>query len=229
MNNSSPQYETPEVDTKSPISYKAEVKRKAIHLVALIIPLGMVLLEKPLAIYILTPLAVIAFAADYLRVKSPWFSRIIGVVFGSLMRKSELPPVGGSFVINGATWVLLSASLLIFAFPVGIAVPAFTLFMLGDAAAALVGRRWGRHPWLGSSRTIEGSLAFFAVGLGTVALFSSSIPLWIGALSALVGALVEAFPGPINDNLAVPVAVASVIAFCDWFFLGGTVSLFSLS
>ena len=52
-----------------PIPYKEEVKRKAIHLFALIVPLGMALLGKMWSIYLLVPMATLATAADILRVR----------------------------------------------------------------------------------------------------------------------------------------------------------------
>jgi dolichol kinase len=201
-----------------PIPYREELKRKAIHLLALVVPLGMALVGKLWSIYLLVPLALLAVTADVLRVRSEAFARFIYRIFGSMMRTEERPPIGGPVTINGATWVLLSAASLALIFPIRIAVPAFTMFMLSDAAAALVGRRFGRLHWGNNPRTVEGSLAFLVTGLVVMAFFPN-IVFWIGAVSVVAGALAEALPRPFNDNLRVPLVAAAVIFLLEHFVL----------
>lgn len=212
-------------DVPAPISYKAEVWRKAIHLVALVVPLGMAVLGKTWALYLLIPATALALTGDVLRVRSAWFARFIQRLLGFMMRHEEVPPVGGPFTINGATWVMLSATLLTIIFPIRIAVAAFVMFMLSDAAAALVGRRFGRTHWGRSNRTVEGSLAFLVVGLIIIALFPN-IALWVGAVSVVAAALAEIPSGPFNDNLRVPLVAATLIFLLERFVLGINVSLF---
>ncbi len=211
--------------TVAPIPYRAELKRKALHLLALVVPLGMALAGKLWSVYLLVPLALAALAADVLRVRSAWFARIIGRIFGSMMRLEEQPPVGGPVSFNGATWVLTSAALLALVFPIRIAVPAFVMFMLSDAAAALVGRRYGRRHWGRSARTVEGSLAFLLTGLAVVALFADVV-FWVGAVSVVAATLAEALPRPFNDNLRVPMVAAAVLFLLERFALGTDVALF---
>src|SRR5690606_23281163 len=136
-----PETQSPEpagVEEAAEIPYAAEVARKALHLVALVVPLFMALVGKPVALYVLVPAAAVCLAADVLRVRSAGFARLIYRVFGFMMRGSERPPVGGPVVVNGATWVLVSAALVGLLFPLHLAVPAFVTFMIADAAAALV-------------------------------------------------------------------------------------------
>jgi len=149
------------------LSYRGELLRKALHLLALSIPIGMLHVTRPTALAVLWPLALAALGADVLRARWPAFHRFIRGIFGCMMRPEELPPPGDPIAINGATWVLLSSALLATLFPLPLAATAFAIFMVGDAAAALVGRRFGRHRWPGSRRTVEGSLAFFGAALLT--------------------------------------------------------------
>ncbi len=215
-------------DIHTPIPYKAEVLRKAIHLLALVLPLAMVLLGKTEALYLLVPTTALVLSGDVLRVRSVWFARLVARIFGFLMRSEEQPPVGGSIKLTGATWVLLSATLLTVVFPIRIAAPALAIFMLSDAAAALVGRRYGRTHWGDNPRTLEGSLAFLLVGLGVMALVApyAAIVFWTGAVSVVVATLAEVPTGPFNDNLRVPMVAAAVLFLLERFVLGIDVGLF---
>lgn len=206
-------------------SYRAELKRKALHVMALAVPLGMGWMGMPDALYVLVPLSLLGLGGDVLRAVSPRFNRFIRHVFGPLMRARELPPVGRGVVINGATWVLVSATLLGLIFPLRVAVAVFTMFMVSDAVAALVGRRWGRFHWPKSPRTVEGSAAFLITGLGVLACFPS-IPFAVGAAGTVVACAAEALPGPGNDNLRVPMAGAVAVVLLEALVLGQPVSLF---
>lgn len=196
-------------------SYTAELKRKALHLLALVVPLGIGWLGKPDALYLLVPSAGLALAADTLRAFSSGFNAVIRRIFGPLMRAEELPGVGGGVRINGATWVLVAATLLTLLFPVAIVVPAFVMAMIADAAAALVGRRFGRTPWGRSGRTVEGSAAFLLIGAVILLLFPSvSLPARAGGLVAAT--LAEIAPAPlnrVNDNVLVPLVAATAMTF----------------
>lgn len=207
------------------IPFSAELSRKALHLLALVVPLGMALLGRTYALWVLVPLALLALAADVLRTRSAGFAGFVQRWFGWMMRAEELPPVGGPLRLNGATWVLVSAALLAALFPLRIAVPCFVMFMVSDAAAALVGRRIGRIRWAGTRRTVEGSLAFLAVGLGIMAGFTSSVypglVFWMAAVATLLGCLAEALPGPFNDNLRVPLVAATTLFVLERLAAGG--------
>ncbi len=224
MASSQPSITSPASDPP-PFSYRAELKRKALHILALVVPLGMGWLGMPEALYVLVPLSAIGLAGDVLRAASPRFHRLIRRVFGPLMRPHEVPPPGTGVVINGATWVLVSATLLAAVFPLRVAVPVFTMFMVSDAVAALVERRWGRRYWPKSPRTVGGSAALLASGLAAIACFPS-IPYGIGAASVAAACAAEALPGPGNDNLRVPVAGAAAVVLLERALLGEPISLF---
>jgi dolichol kinase len=208
------------------LSYRGEIQRKALHLVALVVPLGMAVLGRATALAVLVPLTLLALLGDVLRVHAPWFRAFIDRWFAVMMRTEEQPPLGGPVVINGATWVLVSATLLAFVFPLRIAVPAFVMFMVADAMAALVGRRYGRLHWGSSPRTVEGSFAFLVTGLAIIAFFPG-ITFWVGALGVGAACVAEAAPVNINDNLRAPLAAAVVIFALERYVLGIPVALFT--
>lgn len=206
-------------------SYTSEVQRKTLHLLALVIPFGMWGLGTPLSLYIVGTSALVAVAADLIRAYSSAFNSWIRWIFGPLMRAEELPEVGEGVTFNGATCVLVGAALLALLFPLRVAVPVLTMTMLADAAAALVGRRLGRHPWGSLPATVEGSAAFVATGFAVMAGFGS-LAVGPAAASVVVAAAVEAVPAPVNDNIRVPLIAGAVVVGGEALLLGRPLHLF---
>jgi len=192
-----------------------ELLRKSLHLLALAIPAGIYILDKPLALFVLLPLSLAAIGADVLRTRSESFARFIARFFGYMMRPAEVPAIGGNVIINGATWVVVSATLLTLLFPVDAVVPGFASFMVADAAAAITGIQFGRTPWPGAHRTLEGSIAFVIIAWAVLLPFGH-IPMGTAALTALAGAIVEAPKLPVNDNIRAPFVMTVVL----WAVLG---------
>lgn len=190
------------------ISYAAEVRRKALHLGALVLPAGMLVLGRPTAALVLGPIALLAVVLDWSRVRFEPARRVLHTVFSGLMRPEEVPPLGAPVVLNGATWMCVASALVAAVFPPGVAAASMAMLMVGDGAAAVVGRRWGRTKWPDGRKSVEGTLAYaataFAVGLGVVAWPGSGLSVGACAAGAVVGALVEMAPIPLNDNVRVP-------------------------
>ncbi|MBX2803296.1 MAG: hypothetical protein KTR31_36790 [Myxococcales bacterium] len=117
--------------------------------------------------------------------------------------------------INSATWYVTAVFLMSLTVPVDVGFAALAVLGMGDPAAALVGRRYGRTPLL-HGRTLEGSLAFVVVGGAAafaVLTLVSAAPWWILALRALAaavaGATAEVLARRIDDNLAIPLGASA--------------------
>ena len=208
------------------LPYAGELGRKALHLLALSIPLGMWWVGMPLALYLLAPAALIAVAADVVRSYSATFNVLIRWIFGPLMRPEELPEAGTEVRFNGATCVLVGAVLMVLLFPLRVAVPVLAMAMLADAAAALVGRRVGRVHWGSLPATVEGTTAFIGTGLAIMACFPA-VAFGPAAAGVVVGAVVEVLPMPVNDNIRVPVVAALVVVGAEALLFGRPVPLFA--
>lgn len=101
-----------------------------------------------------------------------------------------------------------------------LAVSAVIVSAIGDALAALIGMRFGRHRLKGN-RTLEGAIAGFFFG------FLAFLPLWYfvgvpwiyGLIGATVLLSVDLVAPPIDDNLLNPIAIALTLAVFEILFL----------
>lgn len=199
------------------IPYAAELKRKALHLGALVLPASILLLPRGVALVALAVVTALAVSLDVARQRVPAVRRlIVDRAFGWMMRPEELPPEGSPIVLNGAVWMFVSALLCAWLFAPGVAAAALAMLMVGDGAAAVVGRRFGRTKWPGSPKSVEGSAAYaasaFLTGLAVVAWPGTALTPAVCAVGAVVGAAVEALPIGLNDNVRVPFVSALAMA-----------------
>lgn len=130
------------------------------------------------------------------------------------LKKSMVLVFGMFFVIICICWGWLDDKLL--------ALACVYAWGFGDAAAALVGKRFGRHFLEGrlieGRKSLEGTLAMFFVSLLSVAillLIRGGLPwqgcLTIAAISAAVCATVELFTVQGFDTVTCPLAAVAVI------------------
>lgn len=135
---------------------------------------------------------------DILRLSNREFNSKFMKIFSLLIRDSEAKR------LNGSTFLCLAFFLVIFFFPARIAITAMLFLSLGDPAAELWGKNFGKAKIF--SKSLEGTAAFFLVAFGI------AFALWhnwlIALIGALAGALVELFSFEWDDNLTVPIGSA---------------------
>lgn len=190
------------------IHYRDEIVRKLIHLCSLSIPVVYYFVARSEIIIILSIFTFIALLIDLLRLFSPGFGKIFLSLFKFLLRKHELDDKRKNF--NGATYVLISALVSAVFFPKVIFVTAFSVLIISDSMAALIGRKFGRHKFL--SKSLEGTLAFFLSGsvvvLLTPKIEGHLIEFMIGFFAVATGAIVENISFRwMDDNLSVPISI----------------------
>ncbi|MCP4568537.1 MAG: hypothetical protein GY841_13245, partial [FCB group bacterium] len=182
----------------SQISISAELVRKGIHLCALTIPVGYSLVPFPPAILGVSAAAGISILLDIARFRGWRLWKIVAVILTPIIRDHEFK---GGF--TGASYILTTSAVTMALFPKTIAVAAIVFIIIGDTAAAIIGRLLGRHQLIGK-KTIEGSLACL-VSLILVSFLIPGLPTVAGLAGALAATLAEAFSGKIDDNFTVPV------------------------
>lgn len=190
------------------IHYKDELVRKLIHLCSLSIPIIYYFITKEAAIIILGILTFVALVIDLSRYFSSGFGKLFYKIFGFLLRKHEIDNRKKN--LNGATYVLLSALISVIIFPKVIFITAFTILIISDSLAALIGRKYGKHKFL--SKSLEGTLTFF-VSASIVVFFTPKIDgivteYVIGIIAALIGTFAENLSfGFADDNLTIPLSI----------------------
>ena len=190
-----------------------ESVRKAIHVGSAVFPMAVIIVHNLYPstgrLYLsgaLAVLAIILLALDLLKARYKPFKSFMMRFFGKVLRKNEMQ--GG---MTASTIVVASAAFTILIFREEIAVVALLYLSLGDSAAALVGKHFGRIRLVGQ-RTLEGSLAALNTCLlvSLFALWASPEFGWKFTPAALlVGSLVatlsELFYLPLDDNFRIPV------------------------
>lgn len=184
-------------------AWRAEVRRKAIHLYALIVPLAIL---QPFTPWLHTrvqwslflgAVTLIALAIDMVRLHDPGVRAQFKRFFGGMIREHE------DGTLLGSTYLLLAALLAVDLFPRHLAGAALGFTVLGDAFAAIVGRAWGRRRVFG--KTLEGAAAGLGANLAWAGWLAVAgfVPWPVGVVGAGVASLVEILPIPLDDNLRI--------------------------
>jgi dolichol kinase len=196
------------IDRES-INYSDELVRKLIHLCSLSIPIIYYFIARDTAILILSILTFVALIIDIGRYFFPSFGKFFYKIFGFLLRKHEVDHRKKN--LNGATYVLMSALICVIILPKILFITAFSILIISDSLAALIGRRYGKRKFL--SKSFEGTLTFF-ISASIVVLLTPKVEneilmqYLIGFIAAFVGAIVENISfGFADDNLSIPISI----------------------
>ncbi len=206
-------------ESREQIDYKNELARKAIHLASILIPVIYFHITKEIALMILVPMSLGFLLVDLLKMFVRPVADLYYRYFGALLRPHELDTTQRNF--NGATYVTLSAALVVWLFPKMIAIAAFAILILADTAAALVGRKIGKVRI--GAKTLEGSIAFLLFALLVVFATPRLNPA-VGLVIAVSATIAELYPiklgnWSIDDNLSIPLVSATAGMICYILFI----------
>lgn len=179
----------------------AELKRKAIHLASLSIPIAYYLSPRSWSRTwerALLALVILSLAIEVFRLNNPRIRSVFRHFFGELLRNHE------EASLLGSTYLLIAVLLTLHLFDKPVAVLALGFLILGDTVAAIVGKSFGTHRLLGG-KTVEGSVACFLTCLGLTFLMPG-IPLYVGLVGALTATVFELLPIPLDDNFRIPLS-----------------------
>lgn len=154
--------------------------------------------------------ALTGWTLEITRTKSDAVNRFCMQLFGRTAHPHE------AHRVNSATWYSTALVILSLTQALVPCLVALCVLGVGDPAAAIIGRRFGRTPIV-HGRTLEGTLAFVIAGglaaLGYVSLVHPETPLAFSILAsfggALTGAIAELVSRRIDDNLSIPLAACA--------------------
>ena len=205
----------------APISYWDEIKRKLIHLSSFWIVAMIIFLPRffyygrwiACAVLFGCLFITLILEHDYAN-NGKYLGKLYGKLFRSMLRHEVVP---GQWIVSGGAPVLAAALLINLLFPPAIAAAALAVMLAGDAFAALIGRKFGKHP-LVNGKSLEGTVSFIVAGyiaLAIVALLcnaSAAFYLW-GIAGTVLGAAAELFTKQlkIDDNFTIPLAVSGIL------------------
>jgi len=186
--------------------HNSEFLRKLLHLSNLVIPFTYLFYfdSKVEALIILLPITLLAFLIEYLRINSISVKNIFDKYLFSMLRNHEK---SGKY--TGATWIFISSTLSIAIFPKDIAIISLIYMSIGDTAAGLIGRKFGRIKIY--NKTLEGALAGFIVCLIVGLMIDLNLSKTVVAIGALSAAIIEFMPISIDDNLRIPLFSGTVM------------------
>ena len=194
--------------------HNSEFIRKLLHLSNLVIPFTYLFYfdSKVEALIILLPITLLAFLIEYLRINSISVKNIFDKYLFSMLRNHEK---SGKY--TGATWVFISSTLSIGIFPKDIAIISLSYMSIGDTAAGLIGRKFGRIKIY--NKTLEGALAGFIVCLIVGLMIDLNLSKTVVAIGALSAAIIEFMPISIDDNLRIPLFSGTVMYVMSIFLI----------
>ncbi len=189
------------------IDYKTELLRKSIHLTSLSIPFFYYFISLELGLMILIPITFFSISLDLLRNFHEPTKKFIFKWFGFMLRDHEMNKK--KVTLTGASFVFLSALISAILFPKVIFLTAFSILIISDTTAALVGRKIGKTKFL--RKSLEGTLAFivssFIVVMLSPKVIGSQTEFLIGYLAGIVAGFAENLSfGWADDNFVIPLS-----------------------
>lgn len=194
------------------ISYLYEVLRKSIHLSSLWMVVFIGVFPAVLNILLFSFLLFAICFIEYGNHKKwPLFAETYGRLFNRILREQETQE---KFRFSGAPYVIAAALMVTILFSDVVAMTALSTMLVGDTAAALIGRKYGKRKINQNKKSVEGSLAFWITSFFILLFFGLlySQPIWFymyGILGITAAMFAEIYENRIriDDNFSIPLVM----------------------
>jgi len=203
--------------------FKNELARKFVHLLSVLIILTYFIasdiFSREIALIILVLILIVFLELEYFRLEIGGKIPVLNKIWKYVRRKKEKNKLGADI------FFLLGAILVLSVFELRVAIAAILMTIFGDMGAALIGQRFGKHPFFLKDKTWEGTLteffvdflmaAFVFFGDNLLAVYNLEIWVVIFAM-AITATFVETIIYKMDDNLLIPIFsgfVGQVILF----------------
>ena len=165
------------------------------------------------AFFFFTILAVLNLIVEYARYKKvPVITQLYESLFKNMLRESN-----GKFRPSGSPPYLASAAVTTLLFPLPYSITAFLCMMFGDTAAALIGRKFGKHKFA-NGKSVEGCSAFLitcwliVAGAYVITGAFGWIVLVCGLTGVVIAMIAELFNEELHldDNFSIPLIIGGM-------------------
>jgi len=183
-----------------------EIFRKSFHLIfGIFFLLIIYFLGTQISLYIISTIFIIGLIVSLLHKKGIKIPLLENIIF-SVEREHEKHLPG-----KAALMFFLAAIIVLYFFKdyQVIVLASLAVQIFADSAAAIIGKRFGKHIILSKDhykKTIEGTLACLVVALIVLFIF---FPIEIALTCAIIATIIEF--APINDNLTIPIVLAFIL------------------
>ncbi|HXZ90914.1 MAG TPA: SEC59/DGK1/VTE5 family protein [Candidatus Dormibacteraeota bacterium] len=174
--------------------------RKAVHLLALLVPPVSELTSKPLVVVALSIITVVYVLGEVLRLRGHRLPIITPITLNMSRREERT-----RFIVRPA-YFAIGIILSLVLYPSAIAYASICILAVGDSVAAIVGERFG-HRRIVRRKTVEG----FAAGLTAAFLLASFLVSPFIALLGAVGAMIMELLDVPDDNLTMPIVAGALM------------------
>ena len=198
------------------ISLRNELYRKILHFFLILIPIAYCYLGKWTSLIIFASIATMVVSLDYMRRKNPKIKIIFEKIFGVVLRHHELE----GDKLCGASFVAIATCVNFLFFKKEIAVTGFSILVISDAMAAIVGRNFSSGQFF--EKSIAGATTFFITGL--IVLITCGMMFHVkpwfyvfGLLALFAVTIIESRPSlfQIDDNLTIPLGFSIIMTMFD--------------
>lgn len=188
--------------------FRNEIARKILHMCSFLIVIFIWFVDKKTACFVIGALLLLLFAANTLLLSSRFrfINNLKVKYFSFLLRDDE------KHGYISSNWFLLGCFLTVLLFPKYVAMLGITVLIFGDAFAAIIGVRFGKHKFK-NGKSLEGTIGFITVSYLFLAAFILLLPdtglsfTAAALISIPIVAVAEIYSKQIkiDDNLTIPI------------------------